>query len=210
MFKYVFPKTNELTVFLLAVTLYSSIFYIPELGDHFLQSSLMLLDRWVNKLSFTLGIIDTSWFLIKTALISLIITVTFFGPLILPFTKKDLRYLCGGVILLELALIVVLNVSAIEQHPIVRQTLITYYSCWFFYALFIMRWNRNLNTLICNEQTQPKIAISLAFTSSIFMAILYFLFEWWWLDAYLTSVHVILLLYWLSKLKIDVKAFSVW
>jgi len=210
MFKYLFPKTNELTVFLLAVTLYSSIIFIPGLGDKLLQSSLILFDKWLNKLSFTIGIIDTSWFLIKTALISLIIMVTFFGPLLLPFTKKDLRYLCGGVILLELALIVSLNVSAIEQHPIIRQTFITYYSCWFFYAIFIMRWNHNLNALMCNEQTEPKIAISLAFTSSIFMAVLYFSLDWWWLDAYLTSVHVTLLLYWLSKVKIDVKSFSVW
>ena len=213
MFKFIYPKVNELTVFIISVTLYSAILYIPEISIEVVDLFQLLLDDWLEEFALVSGFIDSSWFVIKSTLKSTFFTLLLLGaillPLFLPFTNKDIRRACFSVILLDLGLLITFNVVNIEQYPIIRQLLIAYYVIWFLYAIILGRINQNINHLMNMEQTKPSLALVLAFISSVLTATLYLLFDWWWIDAYLTSVYFVLISERLYKNKFSTRILDV-
>lgn len=213
MFKNIFPKVNEATIFVITVTLYSSILYIPEVTIKTIGFFALIWSDWREALENTSGFLSVTWFLIKSLFMTLFATIfgvaIFFGPLLLPFTEKDIRGLCLTIILVDLALLITFNIVSTEFHPLLRLFFVVYYSAWFVYVIVSVRLRNNVDHLVCSIKCDPQLAIKLAFSSSLSTFVLYFFIDWWWVDAYLTSIHLVLVANWVWNNKYFRRAINI-
>lgn len=116
------------------------------------------------------------------------------GPLLLPFTKADLRILCALVILVNAAIICYGNIRIEEaERTLFNDILALYFFVWFFYVIIILR-SRDLESMMTNEQFKAAICCVAAAASglSVFIAIRYLSFNW--VEAYSLSVLLVSML----------------
>ncbi len=187
MLNYIFPKVNELSIFVITVSLYSMAFYVPEVERSFL-----------NIAEFTVSSMRDSWVIVELTdvfgaiVFSLIIiscVVAFFvGPLIMPFTQCDLRH-CGFVVLMvDAALSIHFNLLNINQNSTLRTIFIIYSFAWLGYLLLNFKREKDTANVICDEKSDPKTAIAVSISAILIILFLYFVLEWLWLDSYFSAI----------------------
>lgn len=163
--KVFFPPFNELTVFVAAVTLY----YFPV---HKLISSpnaLKIIKMGIKAILIS-PLSSTDAFL-GSLILYPIVAVLLVGPLLMPFSKKDLRYTC--LLIVTLFSLVSLGVSVggylSSRHGFISQIVLLYTFCWVFYMVLSLVFINEVDLVVSNEHTSPLIAGLTAATSVVFV-----------------------------------------
>lgn len=194
MLKYIFPRTNELCVFVITVVLYATILATPELMALIKD---LTVEFWLNASSVLAKSEGHLQALIAyLALISLSVSVVvfFLGPLLLPFTEKDIRAVSLCILWVDVLLLISWSNRASGEASFHQLFLSFYGSVWLVYSFFIVKLNPKggIGYLVDSEQTSPKVAL-LASGLGIVLVLFFIVgLGWWWLDAYVTAVFMAL------------------
>lgn len=192
----IFPKTNELTVFVVAVVLYATVISNIDLISLLKDKVTFLWLNWLadfsnsNSIFTDVKLVFGLIFLVIAGLSYLI------GPLLMPFTKKDIRRLSLIILWIDVSLIIYWNIKYIEPGQWFRLFPIIYGSAWFIYSIVILKMNerKGIDQLVTEEQTNPNIALKWAGIAAGLSLVLNHLFNLWWLDAYMLAIFITLIL----------------
>ncbi|TGN40670.1 hypothetical protein [Marinobacter confluentis] len=195
MHDHVFPKINELCVFVVTVLLYATIIISPELHEFLGLYWQELLQDWERKWSRANTLFLMFEFVGSLIFGFVFLAIIFLGPLFLPFTKRDIRAVCICILWLDAALIIYWNSQTRSEFSFIQAALILYWGAWLVYSYFVLRADstNGVKRLINNEQTTPVTALLISGYGCIFLLIFKLLLGWWWLDSYMAAVFMALL-----------------
>jgi hypothetical protein len=194
MFQLIFPKANELAVFVMAVTFYSLFFYVPEMTQGLINVLTTLWHAWLNDFKSAEGVIASSKFL--GGLILGILALGFYGigPLLLPFTKRDIRLTSLLILWINGVLLIYSVIKTERALSPLAVAYVIYYLAWLIYSVTLMRiaGNAGIQKLVSDEQTNPTQAVSCALFSIALTVLLTSWLSFWWLNAYLSAISLTL------------------
>lgn len=181
---------NELTVFVVTVTLLSMFLYMDGWPA---QAERQLAGLFANVAAALRG---PGWPDIAKGVAGLFffplaIAASLIVPLFLPFTRVDWRRLCVPIVLLDAGILLVFNLRlAREQGSLLHSILALYLLAWFIHAWVV----RDLDSLISRAQARGLPAIIAASISAavVFVAVTRFSVEW--VSAYSLAVVAVSLL----------------
>ena len=192
----IFPKINELTVFVTTVVLYVTVIFDLNLVSILIDIINFLWMGWVDDFS------DSNSFYTDTKLILGLIFMVFIslsyliGPLLMPFTEKDIRVFSIIVLWVDVLLIIYWNIKSSESGQWYRVFPIIYGAAWLLYAIIVLRLDRRngIAMLVSEEQTNPKVALKVASIGVVLSQVFVHLFNMWWLDAYMLALLIAFIL----------------
>jgi hypothetical protein len=196
MLKKLFPPATELTLFVTATSLVSLFFYMDGWGHtateiiagHF-SDALKEVDKSNNIVSGFLS------FLGGVILFPAIILSCMIAPIIMPFTRWDLRAWAVWILLLDCTIISIYNIVIAFQTPTKFQLAITAYCViWSVYVYLCMESNK-IDYLIDKQKSNPRYTFAAGIVSmiAIFIAIDFFAVHW--VQAYSISIVIVSVLF---------------
>jgi len=182
--KRIFPPANELTVFVMTVTILSMFIYMDGWADKAVIFYFELIDELLYEVHQAEGIKDTI-----SGYSSLIFTPVFLftiilGPLFLPFNKRDLRALCATIILIDASIIAYGNMGLVEETPTIINNFMTFYSAIWIIYIFVVLKMRELDYLMNDHQAKAIPSFIAACISSIAVFVAIEAFSVHWVKAY--------------------------
>lgn len=194
MHRYIFPRTNKLTVFVITTVLYALACFIPELRSSVIGFFHTLWIFSVTEFHLASGFWQTTALVL--GLIFSIFAGFFYaiGPLLLPFTKRDIRVVAIMVLWGDAALLIYWLVVGSAGPPLLRLAVILYVAAWMAYSaiLFQMMRERAIGELVDDAQIEPGVAMATAVMGILIALTLVTVFQRWWLEAYMLSVFLCL------------------
>ena len=192
MLEKIFPKTHELTVFVITVVLYMTIITNLELFGMLIGTINLLWTGWVADFSESTSIrTDTKLILGLITMVGVSVAYLI-GPLFMPFTKKDIRFLSIVLLWVDISLIIYWNMKISEPGQWYRVFPVLYSLAWLIYSLIVLKFNKRngINMLVSEEQTNPKAALKVASTGIILSVAFVHIMKFSWLDAYMMALFI--------------------
>ena len=180
MLKRIFPPANELTVFVMTVTVLSMFIYMDGWADKAVVYHFEIIEKQLYEIHQAKGIKDTIFGYASLIFTPVFLFIIIFGPLLLPFNKKDLRALCATIILIDASIIAYGNMGLAKESPSAINSLMAFYSgIWIIYILVVLRM-REVNYLMSAEQAKaiPACIAACVSTIAVFVAIKVFSVNW--------------------------------
>lgn len=195
MIKFLFPRTNELTVFVIALVLYVTVLFVPDIINTVIEFSRLAWNSWLSVLSKSGNIYETTKYVLGFTGVVIVLLFYFIGPLLLPFTKKDLRVSALLILWVDAALLIYWNIHSMDTAQWYRGLSSLYVISWLLYSLLVVKLDKvnGIKKLVNEEQTTPSVAIRTALLGAIMSLTLIYLLDWKWLDAYMLAVFTTLL-----------------
>lgn len=194
MFRYIFPRTNELAVFVITTVLYALVVSIPELRNSVAGFFHALWVMWVSDFRAASGF----WQPIKLFLgliFSFVCGLAYaIGPLLLPFTKRDIRIVALIVLWVDAVQLIYWLVVGSAGPELLRLAAIVYVAAWLIYSVILVRSRRDVGMveLVDDTQVEPRVALAVASIGILLALSLVIVFQRWWLEAYMLSVFLCL------------------
>jgi hypothetical protein len=179
--KKIFPPANEITVFVITVTILSMFIYM----DGWFDSTIMMASEVIEN---NFRLIDGSGTFKDTAIaygsfiiLPLLLVLLIFGPLFLPFNKKDLRGLCLIMIFTHAIIIAYTNFTIDKEFPSLINTSIAIYSIVWIVYLYVVTEMRKQDHLMSNQQAKaiPSFIAASVSALAVFLAIKLFSVPWY-------------------------------
>ena len=179
----IFPPFDEMSVFVITATFLSLFVYMEGWaleGVKLCWEFILSLAQGYNNAGI-IGDLVGFWALVFGPFF---IIAMLFGPLFLPFTKKDLRDLCPAIIVADLSLMAYHNFSINKDHwTLLNIVFIAYSVAWIVYITIALRLKK-LGAVVDDHQADAQSSCIAALISiiSVFVSIKVFGFHW--LQAY--------------------------
>ena len=186
-FRRIFPPFDEMSVFVITTTFLSLFFYMEgwALAGVKLFSEFMLSLVQEIKGAVTIGDAIKAFFTLVFS--PFFIIAMLFGPLVLPFTKADLRDFCPPIIIIDLSIIAYHNLQINNDHATLLNSLIAAYSItWILYVTIALRLKK-IEALVDDDQADAHSSCIAALISIISVFLSIKLFDVHWLQAYCTG-----------------------
>ena len=196
MLKKLFPPVTELTIFVTATSLVSLFFYMDgwahtaaEIITGYFSGALKEVDSSTNIFSSFISFVGHV--IIGPALI----LFCMIAPILMPFTRKDLRACAAWILLLDCTIISVYNISIFIQSPTKFQMAVSAYCIiWAIYVFLCMKFEKT-DYLIDKQRSNPSYVVAAGIVSmiGIFIAVNYFAVHW--VQAYSISIVIVSVLF---------------
>lgn len=186
----IFPKTNELTVFVIAVVLYVTVIFNIELISALASKLQILWGAWQDDYTALETLFDKIKHILGLLTFVFLCIVYLVGPLLMPFTHKDIRALSLIILWIDAVLIIYWNIKSTDLDQWYRLFPVVYGVAWLAYSLFVIKADstHGIRKLVTNEQTTPKTALRIAGLGSFLSLFFMHVMNLWWLDAYMLAL----------------------
>jgi len=182
--KRIFPPANELTVFVMTVTLLSMFIYMDGWADKAIVFYFELVEKHLYEIHQAKGIKDTVSGYGTLILTPILLFVIIFGPLFLPFNKRDLRALCATIILIDASIIAYGNMGLVKETSTIINNFITFYSVIWIIYIFVAVKMRELDYFMDGRQFKAIPSCIAASISVIAVFVAVQIFSVHWVEAY--------------------------
>lgn len=178
-FRVIFPPLNEITVFVIAVTLYSLFVYVDGFPSP-AEVVGLLLKEMARQATESISNF------IAMVVAAPILLAMIFGPLFLPFTRLDLSGTCGLVIaVFALVAAGTSIVNLVNDHHSLPNRLIFIYSIsWIVYMYYILKFVKEPGFIMGAEQEDALCACIAATVSVVFVYVATNLYSVKWYNAF--------------------------
>jgi len=191
-----FPKINELTVFIITVLLYATVLISAELSEAVLSGANEVLDKFSRNFAQSEGFLETAEQTLIAITGVLFVLCYLIGPLLLPFTKRDIRIISMIILWIDAGIVIYWNSQSTGAYRALSSVVILYWAAWMIYSFLLLRCDpkAGVDILLDKRQTSPQVALSFAVPGVCLVILFFFAFQWEWVEAYLMAVFITLMI----------------
>jgi hypothetical protein len=191
-----FPKINELTVFIITVLLYAAILISPELTEAVSSAANEVWLKILRNFSHSQGFLEKAKQTFIAIVGGLVLLCYLIGPLLLPFTKRDIRVVSIMILWIDSGIVIYWNSQSTGAYRALSSILILYWAAWMIYSVILLRVDpkAGVDTLLDKHQTSPQVALSFAVPGICLLILFFFALQWEWIEAYLMAVFITLMI----------------
>jgi lysylphosphatidylglycerol synthetase-like protein (DUF2156 family) len=181
LFKKIFPPANEITVFVITVTLLSMFIYM----DGWFANTISIASEGIENVLHTIhesnSFKDTAVAYSSFVIVPLLFVLLVFGPLFLPFNKRDLRGLCLFMIFAHAIIIAYTNITLGKESPSIMNTIVVLYSIAWVIYIYAVGEMRKQDHMMNKHQTKamPSLVAASVSVIAVFLAINVFSVSWY-------------------------------
>jgi hypothetical protein len=179
--KKIFPPANEITVFVITVTILSMFIYMDGWFDNTIMMASEVIENYFRSIDESDNFKDTAIAHGSFIVLLLFLVLSIFGPLFLPFNKKDLRGLCLIMIFAHAIIIAYTNLTLDKESPSFINAFIVLYSIVWIVYLYVVTEMRKQDHLMSNQQAKavPSFIAASVSALAVFLAIKLFSVPWY-------------------------------